>query len=299
MKAIKNLVLMSATLFLCLTVNASCKKGTTIEPIDLSNPQAAAAQAKAQAAIAGMVEIIYENAMKSGAVTGTTTPLSIGTCPVITYTPAGNGTGFPATLKIDFGTGCTTQSGVYAAGSLTMTVTGRLSQTGSQISGAFSNFKYGSLNLSGSLSLTMKAASPNAFQQIQVVGTSIGAQAGSTAVSFSSLDMLRTQTAGTGTQPSQGSNGTWLNDDVFETQISKAEGSATGEKINGTVSFSAKTTANLRKAYTCSYPDTGILEVTMGRVVAIVNFGAGTCDNKATVKVGNQAEEEIELPSRP
>lgn len=293
MKTIREFAFVGAALFMSLMLTAACRKDNNLADLADNNPRVAELQAQAQNTLNAVVDMVTENALKSGALTGATTGGSIGTCPVVTYTPSGNqGNPFPATVKIDYGTGCTTVTGANAAGTITATCTGRLSQTNSQMSFTLSGFKYGSFTVSGNITLTMQGTSSTAFQSIKIEGSNLSAQTGGTSVIFSSLNMIRTQVGGQSTTPTNGQG--WVEDDVYETQIVTCNGSATTTEI-GTISFIATTTTNLHKVYSCKWTDKGIIEITVSGKKGTIDFGNGTCDNKATVKIGNVTKE-VSLP---
>ena len=54
-------------------------------------------------------------------------------------------------------------------------------------------------------------------------------------------------------------------------------------------------TTNLRREYACRYIVSGVLEISRDGIKATLDFGDGTCDNKATVTDANGKTKEISL----
>lgn len=197
-----------------------------------------------------------------------------GACPVITVTPA---VGYPKTMTLDYGTGCTTTSGQTISGKVVAVFSGPQNQAGTTISIQLLAFKYQGYTLQGTYQLTVVGGG-------QWTGTITNGSA--TTPQGSSMTYAGTfaivQVAGLSTT-------TTTTDDIFEISLDIA-GTDTAAKA-----YTAKTTKALRKENSCKWIVSGTVEIKTGLVKKILDYGAGACDNVATLKVG-PATTTITLP---
>jgi hypothetical protein len=85
----------------------------------------------------------------------------------------------------------------------------------------------------------------------------------------------------------EGAGTTTINDDVWRTEIH----SASGINIDG-MKWTAKTTKVMIKKGDCKWYNSGTLVITPEKGdVKTIDFGDGSCDNKATLKIGNNTTE--------
>ena len=187
-------------------------------------------------------------------------------CPAVTLN-SGQGV-YPKTMILDFASGCTLPNGATASGQITAVFTGPVDSVGTTISITFDAFVYSGYGVNGTYSCTV--SSPATFT-VNVGDGLVSTPQGKT-VSYSGSIVCK-QVAGLGTSDNT--------DDVF-TIAADLSGTDTYGK-----SFTAKTSSDLRKEVTCEWIVSGIVEVKSGNgPKKTVDFGSGTCDDQATLKIG-------------
>jgi hypothetical protein len=199
-------------------------------------------------------------------------------CPTITVSPQGS---YPKTLTLDYGTGCTTPKGQTLSGKIVAVFSGPINQTGVTIAISFVNFNYKGYTISGTYAVTTTGAG---VYSGTISNGSIQTPSSGGTITYSGSFVV-TQV--------EGANTTGLNqqsDDVYNITLDVA-GIDTGGKA-----YTAKTTSPLRKELDCEWIVSGSIEVKSGNTPKkTLDFGAGTCDNMATLKVG-QLTTPITLP---
>ncbi len=208
-------------------------------------------EAKKQPSLNGFSDLLQEKSLS---------------CPTITVTPSGST--YPKTLIIDFGTGCTTSSGVFASGTITASVSGLIDKAATQIVITLTNFVYNGYQVNGTYNVTVVSAG---VYSVSVQNGSV-TKAGKTVTFSGSFNV--TQVAGQSTT-------TNISDDIYDISVN-----LTGTDTSGKA-FTVVSTTPLRKTGTCEWIISGIVEIKKGiSPKAILDFGTGTCDNQATLKVG-------------
>ncbi|MFI5152582.1 MAG: hypothetical protein ACHQET_04565 [Chitinophagales bacterium] len=201
---------------------------------------------------------------------GTTGSNSINGCAIYTVTP-NDTTTFPKTIIVDFGSGCTSSTGVTRKGKITYIYSGKLIYPGTTVSATFTNYSVNGYQLQGTYSITNNSSLSGIAFTTKVTGGQITFPDAST-YSYSGNKTV-TQTAGSSTliDPT---------DDVY---------SISG---NGNFSSNGNTLVNnistpLSKAYSCKWVQSGIVSFTYNsNTKGTFDFGAGTCDANAVIKVG-------------
>lgn len=210
----------------------------------------------------------------------------VGTCPKITFTPASETATFPATIKLDFGTGCTSRTGNEFAGSITVVASGKVDVAGTSLQVSFSNLKVDGYMLDGKMGMTMVGAN---FQKVEFSVSELSlTNADGKKMTLSKLDGSREQTAGLATSPAT-SGQSAFDDDAFDIQFSGKGVDAEGKN------FTLETTADLQRIPNCRYLVSGKVVYKVGVLTNSADYGDGTCDNKIKVTVAGVTKE-IELP---
>lgn len=217
-------------------------------------------------------ETVVESAQKEPALNGLTQTGTEdrGTCPTVTLMPLETGV-YPKTLTIDFGTGCTTSGGQTASGKIVAVFSGSINQSGTNITVTLENFTYRGYTVAGAYNV-----------KINPVGTYTGTI---TNGSIKTPEGKTTTYAGTFTaiqiegQSTSGQNAT--GDDVYSISVNLS-----GVDTNGK-NYTAQTNTALRKELDCDWIVSGVVEIKItGQTKKSLDFGQGTCDNMATLKVG-------------
>lgn len=264
----------------------ACKKDETPLIDDFAAPKA---YAIAESVFNVVYDLAQEEISKNPNLNGGFNGGTVGTCPTVTFTPKNAIDSFPATLRLDFGTGCTTAKGHTIAGTLTATISGRTNRPNATISITLANLKVNGTTISGTLTATTTGALGQAQQNLTLqISNATCTTSENATTTINSLIITRTQVAGQNTTVATNGS-TALNDDAFDMTI---EGSGTNSE-GKTISIS--TTAPLRRDYTCRWFKSGTMDIKAGLITAKLDFGANNCDNKLDITVGNQTKT-VDMP---
>ena len=274
---------------IALTATATLFSATSCRKADLEdaleNLKALRAQADAEQSIAVLLEIVQEQLTQNPVLnSGLNVPASTSTCPVVTTS---NG-GFPVTLTLDFGTGCTTSKGYQMSGVIHGTVSGKTDDSGALVNLRLDNLSINGNKVSGSIALKTTGKSGTAQQSLSF--TLAAFKMDNTEgqhLEISQLTGTLTQTEGQTTTPKTGGGTLALKDDVFEIAF---EGMGTDPEGKA---FSLKTTRPLRREYGCEYIVSGIITYDVEPIAKSADYGNGTCDNKLTVSAGGISKEVV------
>lgn len=262
---------LAALASLMLVFVTSCKK----DSVDGNENQLSAAQSTSDAE--GMIESVDAEATyrmsPSTAITG---------CPTITWS-ATQGT-FPNTCTIDFGTGCVGQYGHEFSGKIIVDVTAPYFEQGSVRTTHTEHLTVNGNSLELTRTVTNQGLDANnhLYWTVEASGTHVRTDE-NTAATWSA-SRIRTMTAGLDTEDS-------LQDDTYE-----ITGGATGVCHRGR-EFTSTITTPLVKRGDCRWISSGVEVVTVEgrRGDRVLDFGDGSCDDKATVTLPNGATREITL----
>jgi hypothetical protein len=213
-------------------------------------------QAIAKAHMAG-VTTFGGNDTTSGTITVSLTPQTPGV--------------WPKTLTVNFGTGFTDLWGNTYSGAITMVFTGRLDTAGNSVTTTFDNYTVNTVGISGTHIITNTSANGTISYKIQIEDAKI--TVGTYWVTWSATHTW-TLTQGASTP-------LWPFDDVYA-----VTGSGGGNTSNNFTWTSTIETA-LTKAYVCPWFESGTVKVATNYGTGVLDYGAGTCDNQATVTVGD------------
>lgn len=200
------------------------------------------------------------------------------TCAVITIDKPDT-TNFPKKVTIDFGSGCTDDRGITRTGKIIADITGKFRESGTVVTVTLENFTRNGNAITGQKTITNNG--PNAaghyVYTINVNDASITTDKGT--ISWSS-SRQREWISGFDTK--------WPN-------ISDDEFLITGS-VSGVNSldreFSIEITTALNVKRDCKWITAGVVEITseLGQTRKL-DYGDGTCDDKATLHVRNKTKE--------
>lgn len=181
----------------------------------------------------------------------------------------------PKTIKIDFGsTNCLCQDGKNRRGVINVSYTGRYKDSASVHTITFDKYFVNDNQLLGTKTVT-NLGNKDGFLTYSIVvdGQVVKANNGGTHTWKSTRERKWLEGYTTST---------WT-DDVYS-----ITGSASGTRANGNTYTTTITTA-LHRDMSCHWFDSGVVEVKpINKLVRILNYGAGTCDNTATVTLNGK-----------
>lgn len=187
-------------------------------------------------------------------------------CANITVTPA---SGFPTTIVIDFGTGCTSNNGVTRSGIINVTLSDSLRRPGSVATMTFNNYFVGGFKKEGTITWTnTSAAGTRSWRRVCQNGK-ITAPNGNFWLHEGTQNV--TQTGGSTTNT--------LLDDVYSITGTRTITNSAGRVRVGTVITA------LQKKTICDNIDQGVYQIQGPNHVATINYGDGTCDRVATISI--------------
>jgi hypothetical protein len=209
-------------------------------------------------------------------VEGTTGILS---CATVTVTPL---IGFPKNIVIDFGiVGCTSPNGVLRKGKINITLTDSLRRPGSVAIMNFDNYFIGIYKKEGTITWTnTSTATQKSWTRVCVNGKITNTLNGKYWLHSGTQNIV--QTAGNLTP-------LVLTDDEFSITGNRTVTNAAGNTRVGTV------LAALQKKTNCDYIDKGTYQIQGPNHIAIIDFGDGTCNDKATISIDGRPLREFTL----
>jgi len=197
--------------------------------------------------------------------------LTYGTCPAVSV----NFLTAPFSISLDWGTGCLYSDGITRSGTIVITLSGLMSEKNSVATMKIENYIADGKKISGTTKITYLG--PNAgnnWPRYSIVSEGKIEFPDKGVVTFKS-ESVRLQAEGTKT--------TSITDDVWRTEIQ----SASGINKDGT-SWTGKTTKVMIKKGDCKWYNSGTFVITPSSGdVKTIDFGDGTCDNKATLKISD------------
>jgi hypothetical protein len=182
---------------------------------------------------------------------------------------------FPKTLAFDYGTGCTDWAGVTRSGAVTL-VFDKIWEPGTTTSVTYTEFVESGVKMNGGLSFSNTSSNTGFAFNLKATAltrTEVNGDQSSVA-----SDLNFQQTAG------QFTFWDWQ-DDVYQITGTSAYTLANGE--TGALAI----TEALVKANNCQWVSKGKGTITWNGIVMDIDYGDGTCDNKATVTVNGVSYE--------
>jgi hypothetical protein len=189
-------------------------------------------------------------------------------------------TRFPLTVTIDFGSGCTGADGRVRKGKITVVYTGRLSVAGSSATTTFEGYYLDSVQVDGTYKITNTSSQGGKSYTLSVTSATLTKPSGNY-TSWNSEKTI-TQSAGLATPLIS-------LDDVFS-----ITGEANGivKKANKLFAWNTSITTPLVKKYTCRRIVSGTVSIQKNNAaVAVLDYGTGQCDRKATLMVNGDVLE--------
>lgn len=274
----------TGTLLAAMLLGAlSCKKdssnGQTAD--DQTTITLASSSTGAESLYDDAFDVVSQSSEQSGISVNSTSGLTVNStatfsasytavaCATVTLSPQDPAV-FPKTMTIDYGTGCTSTNGITRKGKLVVSMSGKLRDAGSVISVTFDNYSVNGYTLTGTYALTpMIVAGGGVNYSVAITNGSITLPSG-TIYAYTANETF-TQTGGIGTPT--------VTDDTYQITGSFTY-SANGNSITGTVTTPLVRTAD------CPNITSGVIAFIYKNITGTLDFGSGTCDNNATVKVG-------------
>lgn len=178
----------------------------------------------------------------------------------------------PHTITVDFGpTNCLCNDGRYRRGMILISYTGHYRDSGSVHTIGFSNYYVNDKHVMGTKSVTNMGHNAAGQSYFNIAVNGIIVKVSGDSIIWNS-NRTRTWTQGESTMAKM--------DDVYE-----ITGSASGTK-NGN-SYTMTIIQPLVRALACDWISSGKMELQpSGALLRTIDFGAGTCDDQATVTIG-------------
>ena len=210
-------------------------------------------------------------------------------CYIVSITSLVQGQTFPLRVEIDFGSGCAGKDGRIRSGKIITEYTGRLLVPGAVATTVFQNYFVDSVKVEGTLNITNTGSSNSRQFTIDVTGGKLTRPNGNYA-KWNSHKVI-TQVEGLSTPELHF-------DDVFT-----ISGHAAGETKTArfATTWESNITEPLRKRFGCGWISKGVVKVIRSnqtadsRWAAVLNYGDGTCDNKALILFASGLRHEILL----
>jgi len=181
---------------------------------------------------------------------------------------------WPKTLTLDFGTGCTGTDGRTRAGKVIITMSNYIMKPGTIINITLQNYSVGLVHLEGTKVITNQSSGTTFKYSTKVTGGVIKLD---TLTFGYSCEKVITQVEG-GNTPF-----------VTEDDVYSGTGTASLTYPGGTI-VTYTTKEPLIKALKCAWIGKGKADVTFDQVTATIDYGAGICDDSATVNIGDKVK---------
>lgn len=198
-------------------------------------------------------------------------------CATVNITPL---SGFPKTIVIDFGSGCTSQNGVFRKGKINVVLSDSIRRSGSTAVMTFDNYFVNSFKKEGTITWTNTSAGGTKSWTRRVENGKITAPDGRYWL-HSGLKNV-TQTAGSATPLN-------LLDDVFSITGNHTVTNAAGNTRTAVV------TEALQKKTICENIDKGKIRIDGASHFAVLDFGDGACDRIGTISIDGRTPRTILL----
>ncbi len=201
--------------------------------------------------------------------------ITFGSCPTIIV----NYSTPPYSITLDWGTECTGPDGVKRNGKVEISVNGMMTTKDNVATMKIENYIVDGKKITGTTKITFAGPNPgNGWPRYDVVSEG--------KIEYADKSILSYKYDGV-TLHAEGATTATITDDVWRTEIH----SASGVNQDGTT-WTAKSTKVMIKKGDCKWYNSGTLEITPSKGDKItIDFGDGTCDNKAMMTVGTKTTE--------
>jgi len=206
--------------------------------------------------------------------------IDTGRCFTVTYTQLNAPARFPLRVVLDFGTGCTGRDGRTRKGKIIIEYTGPLFVPGKSSTTTFDGYYVNDNHVEGVHKVLNTSTSNTRSFRILVTGAKITRPDGNYSEWNSEKNITQIEGLGTPLFPL---------DDWF-----KIEGGANGsvKRTDKFFQWSTVISEPLIKKFTCRWLVKGIVTMRKSNApVATLDYGDGTCDNKAVITVNGVAKE--------
>jgi hypothetical protein len=220
-------------------------------------------------------EGIFSGESNNG-LTGLTNQPSLTKCYTVTVTPRERGV-FPKTVIIDFGTGCYVR-GHKRSGKIITVYTGKLSIPGSLAKTTFENYRVDSFLIQGTHvfeNSTKPGGNYRRFTRYVYKGKRTNENNGE----WTAMESVQTDTQIEGNGSPE-----FPKDDAFST-----EGKGEVQFSNGKY-WTFLIVEPLIKRNSCRWTEKGILKAVINKDESTLDYGDGTCDNKAILTFNGQSK---------
>ncbi len=259
----------------CKKDNSGSKASDEIETtFELSGDQAIADNLNSDAEYV-LNEAAVGNNFAGARTSGVVQTMNVLSCAKVTTTP-----GFPKSITIDFGTGCTSSNGITRSGKIVVTLSDSLRTPGSVAVMTFVDYYVSGFKKEGTITWTNTSQGGRKSWERKCVDGKITAPNGKYWLHSGTQDVV--QTAGSSTPLN-------LLDDVFSTTGSHTITNAAGK------TRTCEITEALEKKVICENIDKGEMKIQGPNHVAIIDFGDGTCDRIATISIDGNTSRTILL----
>ncbi len=191
-------------------------------------------------------------------------------CGTISITPA---IGFPKTITIDFGTGCTSLKGVTRSGKITVVIDTLVRVPGSKAVMTFANYIVNGFQLEGTITWTnTSTATVRSWKREVTGGKTTNTIDGKYWYHNGIKNVVQSEGLSTPLN---------LSDDVFSITGTHTVTNMSNKRRTCTIDDSNP----LIKANTCRYISKGSMKLEGPNHYAVIDFGDGTCDDQATIAI--------------
>jgi hypothetical protein len=184
---------------------------------------------------------------------------------------------FPKTVTINFGAGCTGPDGKVRKGKIIIVYSGPMRIPGSKATTSFEGYKVDSVAVEGTHEVINNSTNSTKILTVRVISGKL---------TWDSGRWVKWSTTRTYTQIEGGATLSPLDD------IIQITGAGRGENNRG-VTWAHEIIEPLVKKFICRWISKGIIRITYNNTRALLNYGAGNCDNKATLTINGRVKEII------
>lgn len=191
---------------------------------------------------------------------------------------------WPKQIIVDYGDACRDNFGITRSGKVYINITGLLFAQGTKVGIHLENYKRNGIPVAGTDSIyniTYSAATGVQYTT-EVTGGRVSFS-DTLILGYTSKKTVK-QTAGAGTPQ--------LDDNVYSVEGNAA---IAYEKGGPAGSATIATQTPLIKASNCAHVSQGQLQVAFSSITAVIDYGNGICDDKATITVNGDKVKEINL----
>ena len=249
---------------------SSCKKdssGTSDElatTFELSGDQAISDNLNSDAEYV-LNEAAVDNDFAGNRTTSVTQTMNVLSCAAVTVT-----TGFPKTISIDFGSGCTSTNGITRSGKINIILSDSLRKSGSVAVMTFDDYYVSGFKKEGTLTWTNTSQGGIKSWTRKVEDGKVTAPDGRYWLHSGTQDVVQTEGSATPLN---------LLDDVFSITGSHSVTNTAGKTRTSEI------TEALQKKVICANIDKGKIKIQGPNHFAVIDFGDGTCDRVATITI--------------